>query len=336
MSERSSRYDILGDRLRSTTDDDVTLTFAEIEGMVGPLPPEALKPQFWANAEGHHDARRRQWLGNGFKAYLNPDRNTVRFVRSPRHATDSRDDQPWTDEELRACIGAYRTLWLAEQRGESLSKSTVRRHTLDVALQGRAKGAYEFRMQNISAVLDDLGLPFVRGYLPRKNVGTLKSRLIAIINDVWARQTTLEEPTAIEEELETRVTAALRKIQAGAKAPPPGSMQVQRVAGSVARFVRDPNVIAWVLNRSDGRCEACGAPAPFTRLEGTPYLEIHHLRPLAEGGPDTVTNALAACPNCHRRLHHGADRRAFRGAILKLMPALIDFPKKERLPSIDD
>jgi 5-methylcytosine-specific restriction protein A len=26
---------------------------------------------------------------------------------------------------------------------------------------------------------------------------------------------------------------------------------------------------------------------------------------LAEGGEDTVENALALCPNCHRRLHFG-------------------------------
>jgi 5-methylcytosine-specific restriction enzyme A len=28
---------------------------------------------------------------------------------------------------------------------------------------------------------------------------------------------------------------------------------------------------------------------------------------LADDGPDIVENAVALCPNCHRRLHHGAD-----------------------------
>jgi len=29
--------------------------------------------------------------------------------------------------------------------------------------------------------------------------------------------------------------------------------------------------------------------------------------PLAEGGPDTVENTVALCPNCHRRCHVSPD-----------------------------
>lgn len=28
-------------------------------------------------------------------------------------------------------------------------------------------------------------------------------------------------------------------------------------------------------------------------------LEVHHLIPEAEGGPDTLGNAVPLCPNCH-------------------------------------
>ncbi|MFM0350878.1 HNH endonuclease [Paraburkholderia sp. RL17-347-BIC-D] len=28
--------------------------------------------------------------------------------------------------------------------------------------------------------------------------------------------------------------------------------------------------------------------------------------PLAQGGPDTVANAIALCPNCHRERHYGS------------------------------
>jgi len=34
-------------------------------------------------------------------------------------------------------------------------------------------------------------------------------------------------------------------------------------------------------------------------------LEVHHKVPLAEGGDDTVENAIALCPNCHRHAHYG-------------------------------
>jgi 5-methylcytosine-specific restriction protein A len=34
-------------------------------------------------------------------------------------------------------------------------------------------------------------------------------------------------------------------------------------------------------------------------------LEVHHKKQLSEGGEDTVENAIALCPNCHREAHYG-------------------------------
>ena len=46
--------------------------------------------------------------------------------------------------------------------------------------------------------------------------------------------------------------------------------------------------------------------APFNRdSNDTEYLEVHHKLPLAENGDDTVENAIALCPNCHRHAHYG-------------------------------
>jgi len=70
--------------------------------------------------------------------------------------------------------------------------------------------------------------------------------------------------------------------------------------------MRNPDVIAEVLERANGICEYCGNPAPFNRAsDGTPYLEIHHKKPLSQGGDDSVENAVALCPNCHREDHFG-------------------------------
>lgn len=78
-----------------------------------------------------------------------------------------------------------------------------------------------------------------------------------------------------------------------------------RVVTSLA-FDRNPDVIAEVLFRAGGRCESCRQPAPFERAsDGSPYLEVHHRVRLADGGDDTVENAIALCPNCHRKQHHG-------------------------------
>lgn len=87
-----------------------------------------------------------------------------------------------------------------------------------------------------------------------------------------------------------------------AKAP----RQPERSYSVTLVFKRNPDVVAEVLERANGNCERCQAPAPFTRAsDGTPYLEVHHKIKLASGGEDTVENAIALCPNCHRREHFG-------------------------------
>lgn len=71
-------------------------------------------------------------------------------------------------------------------------------------------------------------------------------------------------------------------------------------------YDRNPHVVAAVLKRAAGTCEDCGDVAPFRRKsDGSPYLEVHHRVQLAAGGDDTIENALAICPNCHRKAHFG-------------------------------
>lgn len=71
-------------------------------------------------------------------------------------------------------------------------------------------------------------------------------------------------------------------------------------------FRRNPDVIVEVLRRAAGICEKCRQPAPFLRRsDTTPFLEVHHWVPLSDGGEDTVENAGALCPNCHREAHFG-------------------------------
>lgn len=73
-------------------------------------------------------------------------------------------------------------------------------------------------------------------------------------------------------------------------------------------YRRNPDVVAEVEYRANGKCEECGADAPFIKAsDKSPYLEIHHLIWLSKGGEDTVENAIAVCPNCHRKLHFGIN-----------------------------
>jgi 5-methylcytosine-specific restriction endonuclease McrA len=71
-------------------------------------------------------------------------------------------------------------------------------------------------------------------------------------------------------------------------------------------YLRNPDVVVEVLLRAKGKCESCRRTAPFVRRsDNSPYLEVHHRIPLANGGEDTVENAEALCPNCHRARHYG-------------------------------
>lgn len=139
-----------------------------------------------------------------------------------------------------------------------------------------------------------------------------------------------EPPTTDPDELAASVRALRQKLKgrSGPLTPPPGSTDVQKALGQTTRYNRDPNVIAWVIEQAGGVCEVCEAPAPFTRADGSAYLEVHHLRPLAEGGPDTTDNAVAACPNCHRALHYSSGSAALRTSVINRLPRIVDYPVK--------
>lgn len=91
----------------------------------------------------------------------------------------------------------------------------------------------------------------------------------------------------------------------------------EKVTVTSTQFKRNPDVIAEVLQRANGVCEKCRKPAPFVRASDlSPYLEVHHKVPLAEGGEDTVINSVALCPNCHREYHHAANVTTVTAGIL--------------------
>ena len=74
----------------------------------------------------------------------------------------------WTHEEVAATVAAYLRVLTMELTGQAYNKSEHRR-ALHQLLPGRSEGAIEFKHGNISAVMIELGYPYVRGYQPRKN-----------------------------------------------------------------------------------------------------------------------------------------------------------------------
>ncbi|MCR4740320.1 MAG: HNH endonuclease [Lachnospiraceae bacterium] len=71
----------------------------------------------------------------------------------------------------------------------------------------------------------------------------------------------------------------------------------------VERVQRSEKVAAYVKERAAGICELCGKLTPFYNKSGEPYLECHHIVWIARDGADEINNAVALCPNCHRKMH---------------------------------
>lgn len=76
--------------------------------------------------------------------------------------------EDWTREEVEATISDYFDMLAMELREEWFNKA-VHNRNLQKLLNGRSKGAIEKKHQNISAVLIELGYPYVDGYKPLPN-----------------------------------------------------------------------------------------------------------------------------------------------------------------------
>ncbi len=74
----------------------------------------------------------------------------------------------WDWLECEAVVAAYFVMMKLELRGERYNKSQHRRN-LKVNLNNRSDGAIEFKHQNISAILIELGYPYISGYRPAFN-----------------------------------------------------------------------------------------------------------------------------------------------------------------------
>jgi 5-methylcytosine-specific restriction enzyme A len=100
-----------------------------------------------------------------------------------------------------------------------------------------------------------------------------------------------------QRQLRTKSLAKLKQLADAAGAQKPGYRNV-----AAGQYDRNEAVAEYVKRAANGFCGLCEQPAPFEAPEG-PYLESHHVIHLARGGADTIANAIALCPNCHRKMH---------------------------------
>jgi 5-methylcytosine-specific restriction protein A len=215
----------------------------------------------------------------------------------------------WTDVELEVAVDAYLNMREMENNSLPFNKADIGLKLRNGALTARTKSAVELRMRNISSVMNELGLRPITGYVPAANVGAnVSGKIEKMLNNKGVFRL---------ESLAAQASDALPHLKVEEKSehylesPPTGVRHPKQSIAPAITYVRDEKVREWVLKQANGTCEGCGHAAPFLGVDGKPFLEVHHVRPLAQMGSDRVENAAALCPNCHRRCHLAADGKAF-------------------------
>ncbi|MBX9599560.1 MAG: DUF3883 domain-containing protein [Bryobacteraceae bacterium] len=120
-------------------------------------------------------------------------------------ADDARIGTPWQNDELDAIVADYFDMLEADLSGQPYVKL---RHSRALMTKiGRTHRSIEFKHQNISAVLDELGMPWIPGYIPKRNyqnaifdaIDRYLTQHPAILDVVPASQTTAPPSTVFVE-----------------------------------------------------------------------------------------------------------------------------------------
>ena len=85
---------------------------------------------------------------------------------------------------------------------------------------------------------------------------------------------------------------------------------------SIKCYDRSPTVTAIAKLRADFRCEIKGCKyEPFIGIHNLPYIEVHHIERLADGGEDTLENTACLCPAHHREIHLAKNKDNLKTAL---------------------
>ena len=106
--------------------------------------------------------------------------------------------EDWSQEEAEAVVTDYFDMLAKELRGDDFNKAEHNRRLQQILVR-RTKGSIERKHQNISAILIQLGYPYVNGYKPLGNYQELlrevvEERLTAASAVHEAAQCAVEEP----------------------------------------------------------------------------------------------------------------------------------------------
>lgn len=92
--------------------------------------------------------------------------------------------EDWSQQEVEIIVEDYLGMLALELRGQEYNKAERNRELRNL-LPARSRGSIEFKHQNISAVMIEMGYPYVEGYKPRSNFQGLLYEMVE--RQVYAR-----------------------------------------------------------------------------------------------------------------------------------------------------
>ena len=181
-------------------------------------------------------------------------------------------------------------------------------HTYDVALKRRAKGSTSMRM-TWGSEFGEVLKGFFKGWETREAYDGIEGMKLQFTQLGEENSYKVDMiPVGSFADSAIQFDESVDNLYGTLKEVPEGQKNPESNEKTITVYKRDPEVKASVLQSAKGYCELCEDKAFLKSKNNIPYLEVHHLRKLSDKGSDTVTNAVAICANCHRKLHYANNR----------------------------
>jgi len=192
----------------------------------------------------------------------------------------------WTEDELAAAVEAYRHMEAHLANGSDLEKAKVYRELAE--RHGRSIKAWEYRMQNISHVLDRAGKSWLPGLRPAANVGAkIEVQLTRLLARTGDAPTSVSGPTKELLERQTRAVEASGEFSSSNDVE-----ERDRVLATIVRRRGQPAFRKSLLEAYVGRCAMTGCDV-------VDALEAAHIRPYSGRTSNVVSNGLLLRADIH-------------------------------------
>ena len=255
------------------------------------------------------------WQGKGRQPQLHGIHAVAEIIEQPRILAIEEFDEYWVNETEKATGDPHTRLRVNERAamGHQLRQDTIHRSIL------RDKGVFN-GSQGINFSLSESEAQELYR-LWQNHVETVPDDTDAGAAVVAVDTETKFDQTArslLDGAAMGLLTKSLKELEVLLSRPIKDRDHALRPI-KVAGRPRDPVVVAYARLRADNACEIKDCMIPlFETSTGLPFVEVHHIRPLGEGGPDVVENVACLCPSHHREAHHGKRSSAISSHLVLL------------------